>query len=230
MFNIKLSDNSTYAEEGQKNPLRWKTLYKEADGSFTDQSGWIKCKDFYNDSVAYFKEKSVFSIYAYKNDIKKNDTGVYFLLKFVQDKKSFLHNLNVVNTRLHADLKCEVGYWDLPAADEMLIHIPNELWETTYRISMITMVVRLCNYGNEYGTWESIWDTHAPVYKVEHSFTQQAKDNAQKMGFLVPDKFKDYWFYCGPKYNSKVAPKTTGGTIHNNGVSNWSMFMKDNNA
>lgn len=223
MFKIQIKNNSTYAEEGQKNPLRWKTLLKEGD-SFTDQSGWIKCKDFYNDTVAFFKEGSVFSIYSYQNAIKKNDEGVYFLLKYIADKTSFFANLEVVNAQLHKDLGCVLAVHD-QGGDEVILLIPNELWESTYRISMITMVVRLCNYGYKYKEWADLWSTNAPVYTIEHSFTEGAKKNAREMGFLVPDKYKDYWFYCGEKYNSKVAPKTTGGTIHNNGVSSWSMFM-----
>jgi hypothetical protein len=224
-FKIKIQDNSTYAEEGQKNPLRWKTLFREDTTNFVDQSGWIKCKDFYNDTVAYFKEGSVFSIYSYKNAVKKNDEGVYFLLKYIKDKTSFFKNIEVVNQQLFKDLKCQLGVWD-HKDDEMVLCIPNELWETTYRISMITMVVRLCNYGCTYGAWEGLWAPDAPVNKIEHSFTMEAKNNALKNGFLVPEKFQKYWWYCGPEHNSEKVKGQTGGTIHNNGVSNWSMFMK----
>ena len=225
MFKLVLKDNSTYAEEGQKNPIRWKTLFKEQDGSFTDQSGWIKCKDFYNDTVAFFKEGSVFSIYSYQNKIKKNDEGVYFLLKNITERPTFLENIAVVNKRLKEDLGCEVQVWEQDK-EHLMFLIPNELWETTYRISMITMVVRLCNYGIAYKTWEDLWDSHAPVYKVEHSFTQDAKNNALKWGFQVPEQFREYWWYCSKEYNSKTKPKTVGGTIHNCGVSTWSAGMK----
>lgn len=225
MFKIKQTNNSGYCEVPQKNPLRWKTLFREEDGNFSDQSGWVKCKDFYNDTVAFFKEGSVFSIYDYQNKIKKNDDGVYFLLKFIGDKKSFLHNLNVVNVQLFKDLKCSVGYWD-QGDDEVVICIPNELWESTYRISMVTFVIRLCNYGNTYNVWDDMWDTMSPAYQIESAFSPAAKENAKKLGFLVPDQFKDYWYFAGPAHNSKVAPKLTGNIIHNNGVTNWSEFMK----
>lgn len=229
MFKINIKDKTTYAEVGQTNPLRWKTLFRETKDAFTDQSGWIKCKDFYNDTVAYFKEKSVFSIYGYKNAIKKNDEGVYFLLKFIKDKPSFFHNIGVMNERLKADLGCVVGAWD-HNEDEVVILIPTELWETTYRISMVTFVIRLCNYGNTYNVWEDFWNTHAPSYKTEHAFTQDAKNNALKLGFRVPKEFDKYWYYAGPSYNSQKNPKQTGSIIHNNGVSNWSEFMKQASA
>ncbi len=225
MFKLEFKNNQTYAEVSQKNPLRWKTLLRNGD-SYTDQSGWVKCKDFYNDTVAFFKEGSVFSIYGYQNAIKKNDEGVYFLLKYIADKAVFLDNLAVMNAQLKKDLDCVVTPLPCPAADELIVLIPNALWESTYRISMVTFVIRLCNYGYVYKTWEDFWNTAAPAYSMEHAFTEDAKKNAKTLGFKVPTGFEEYWFYCGEKYNSKVAPKTTGGTIHNNGCSNWSMFMK----
>jgi hypothetical protein len=225
MFKIVQNDKSTYCEVPQTNPLRWKTLFREADGSFVDQSGWIKCKDFYNDTVAYFKEGSVFSIYSYKNAIKKNEEGVYFLLKFIADKESFLHNIEALNPQLSFDLGTCLECWD-QGDDEVVILIPNELWESTYQISLVTMMIRLCNYGVVYEKWDDFFAEKAPINTVEHAFTEDAKKNAQKWGFKVPEPFGEYWYYCGPEYNSKVKPKQTGGYIHNNGVSNWSEFMK----
>jgi hypothetical protein len=201
-------------------------LFKQPDGTFIDQSGWIKCKDFYNDTVAYFKEGSVFSIYGYKNAIKKNEEGVYFLLKFIKDKPTFFKNMDAVNEQLGSDLGCRVQVLDMDADDEVVVCVPLELWESTYRISMITMVVRLCNYGMLYKTWDDIWADKAPVNTVEQAFTTEAKANAKNRGFLVPDKFKEYWFFAGPEYNSTQNPALTGSIIHNNGVSNWSEFMK----
>lgn len=226
-FNLKLTATASYSEVGQKNPLRWKTLFLEADGSFTDQSGWIKCKDFFNDTVAFFKAGSVFSIYGYKNDIKKNADGVYFLLKYIQNFELFDKNMYQVNKQLKKDLGCEMKFWavdDKP--DEVILLMPNELWETTYRISMACMVVRMCNYDVEFKSWGDLWKDNQPTKLGEHAFSTDAIANAAKWGFLVPEKFRKYWYFCGKQYNSEVAPKVTGGIIHNNGVTSWSSYMK----
>jgi len=229
MFNITIKDKTTYAEVPQVNPLKWKTLFKEADNTFVDQSGWIKCKDFYNDTVAFFKAGSVFSIYSYQNQVKKNEEGVYFLLKFIKDKKSFFLNIEMMNKQLFKDLKCSVGVWD-HKDDEVVVLIPNELWESTYRISMVTMVIRLCNYGVLYETWADLWKDKAPAISVDHAFTPEAIANAKEYGFLVPKQYKGYWYYAGKAHNSRENPSLTGSIIHNNGVSNWSMFMKQEGA
>lgn len=226
MLQITQTNKQVYNEVGQNNPLRWKTLFRNSDGSFIDQSGWIKCKDFYNDTVAFFKAGSVFSIYGYANNIKKNKEGVYFFLKYIADKKLFQHNITVVNKQLEEDLGCSIDILD-HIGDELVILIPNELWESTYRISMITMVVRLCNYTTKYSKWEDLWAPNAPANISEHAFTQEAKDNALKLGFLVKKQFGKYWFFAGKRHNSEVAPKTMFDIIHNNGVSNWSMWMKE---
>jgi hypothetical protein len=230
-FTLKLTNNSRYSEVGQRNPLRWKTLLLNKDGSYTDQSGWIKCKDFFNDTVAFFKVGSVFSIYGYENNIKKNADGVYFLLKYIDNYERFNANMAVVNKQLQADLGCEMKHWPSDTrADEVILLMPNELWETTYRISMACMVVRLCNYTVDYKTWGDLWKEGNPARTEEHAFTPEAFKNAQKWGFLVPEKFRKYWYYCGPEYNSEKNPKQTGGTIHNNGVSSWSMYMQQQGA
>jgi len=226
MFKIYQNNNTRYAEVHQVNPLRWKTLYKQDDGTFVDQSGWVKCKDFYNDTVAFFKAGTEFSVYGYRNKIKKNNEGVYFLLKFIKDKPSFLDNLyKVVNAQLFSDLKCQIGIWD-QGEDEVVVMIPNELWESTYRISMITYVIRLCNYGINYSCWDDLWSTNSPSHQLDHAFTKTAITNAKKYGFKVPEQFNKYWFFAGKAYNSEQTPTITGHVIHNNGVSNWSEFME----
>jgi hypothetical protein len=218
---FKLTNNKTYNEVGQKNPLRWKTLFKDGD-TFVDQSGWIKCKDFFNDTLAFFKVGSVFSIYGYKNDIKKNDEGVYFLLKCVDDKPTFFHNTNVMNERLKKDLGVEVPVWDVDEQqDQVLLLIPNKLWDSTYYLSLVTMIIRCCNYGYKYEYWEDIFHSQAPMNTVEHAFSREAKEHTMANGFVLPKGYEKYWFYAGKQHNSEVAPKTTGGIIHDNGVVSW---------
>jgi hypothetical protein len=227
MFKIEQKLTTTYAEVGQINPLRWKTLLRDGD-TFTDQSGWIKCKDFYNDTVAYFKAGTIFNMYGYHNKIEKNEEGVYFLLKYVKDVASFQANLSVINEQLLKDLGTIVSIVPYEGAgDEVVILIPNELWESTYRISMITFVIRLGNYGYKFTDWASLWDTNSPAYTQKEAFDDNAKKNARELGFKVPDGFEKYWYYAGADHNSEKAPKQTGGIIHNNGCCSWSRAMKE---
>lgn len=226
-FNLKLNNNKYYSEIGQKNPLRWKVLYKNADTSLEDQTGWIKCKDFFNDSVAYFKAGSEFEVCGYQSKIKKNDEGVYFLLKYITDMKSFLANIDVVSAQIHKDLG--TGLTCVPndgAADEAILLIPNELWESTYRISLVTFVIRCCNYGYQFKSWKDVWATEAPSHTQERAFSVDAINRARDDGFKLPEKYAKYWFFAGKDHNSEKAPNTKGGIIHNNGCTNWNHWMR----
>jgi hypothetical protein len=223
-FNIKLTNDSRYCEVGQTNPLRWKTLFKEKDGSFIDQSGWIKCKDFFNDTLAYFKVGTKFSIYGYKNDIKKNEEGVYFLLKEIKDMDSFIDGLNVMNVRLFKDLKCEVAYWPQEKG-QCVILLPNQIWESTYILSLATMIIRCANYGYKYKEWEDFFAPGTPMNTVEHAFTEKAKKFTKEHGFLVPKEYRKYWWFFNKQHNSGTNPNATGGTIHNNGACEWTNGM-----
>lgn len=228
MFNLKLTNNSTYSEVGQKNPLRWKTLFLEKDGvTFTDQSGWIKCKDFFNDTLAFFKAGTKFSIYSYKNDVKKNEEGVYFLLKEVKDRDTtFMENMAVMNTRLMQDLGCEVSVWPLEDKSQCIVLLPNPIWDSTYVLSLVTMLIRCCNYGYKYEKWDDFYHSQAPMNNgVEHAFTPAAKTFTQKHGFLVPKEFRKYWWYFSKEHNSEKNPKISGLTIHNNGACQWVQGM-----
>jgi hypothetical protein len=228
-FNLKLTIAAHYIEIGQKNPLRWRMMYREKDGSFVDQTDWIKCKDFFNDTVAYFKTGELFDIYGYSNKKLKNEEGVYFLLNFIENVPRFLANIAVMNEQLKQDLGCAV-WAEAVESDpkQVMICIPMECWATTYRMSMVTFVIRLCNYPVEYKKWADFWAPDAPSRKVEAAFQGNAHANAEKGGFTVPAAYSNYWWFAGPKYNSEVWKDKLGlvsSVIHNNGVSNWSAYM-----
>jgi hypothetical protein len=219
------SNNTTYSEVSQVNPMRWKTLFREDANTFTDQSGWIKCKDFYNDTVAFFRNGMKFGIYGYINSIKKNTEGVYFLLKGLKDKKSFLANLDVINKRLKKDLNCSLSTTDVPdEADQMVVLIPNECWESTYRISLVTMCIRLSNYGVTYQNWEDIWSDGAP-WVIDKVFDKLVSAYVSKNGFTVPMEFSKYWYYSGSNHNSEQLTHSNH-IIHDCGVMTWLRAMK----
>lgn len=216
--------NKTYLEVSQKNPLRWVVLYRENEEEFTCQTGRVKCKDFFNDNLAYFKHGVNFNMYGYDAKLKKNEEGVYFLLLNVGDMNTFIHNINVLNVKLHEQLKCEIAYWQ--HEKDVVILLPNPLWENTWRMSLATALIRCSNYGYRHEKWEDFFHSQAPLVSMDRVFDELTRNNTEKWGFLVPEDFKGLWYFCGKDYNSKKQPKQTGDTIHNNGCCNWSLFMQ----
>ena len=224
MFNIVQTNNTTYGEIDQRNPLRWRIMYKSKD-TLTDQSGLIKCKDFFNDVVAYKQAKRPFSVYGFSNKVKFNRNGLYLWLTFIANTDKFIKNLEPLNKRLDDDLGVQLQITKQDDGSVVLL-IPTVLWRSTWYISLVTMLIRCCNYDYEYNTWDDFFADTAPLCTSERAFTPQAKTNAKSIGFNLPIHLRKYWFWGGDKCNSEVDPNAYANTIHNNGVSSWSNFLK----
>ena len=215
-----------YGEMPQANPLRWQLLHREDDGSYTEQSNVLKCKDFFNDVVAFLKCKVHFHKYRFSNDVCINDEGMYILLSGVMDKMTFVHNLVILNEKVQADLGESILFEDVDK-DCMLVCLPPSLWDSTYQISLATMLIRCCNYNFLYDTWDDFFGEKAPLNANEVAFTPAAKKLAQSQGFINPRPGE--WVYAVGGYNTaKILSlnNTMGGIVHDNGVSAWAMAIE----
>jgi len=227
MFKINITHKNTYAEIDQANPLRWRIMHRDKQ-TLTSQSGLMKCKDFFNDVVAWRKSNKKFGIYSFQNDIKFNRAGVYFILSHIYDKKMFLQNLSIVNERLKTDLNVKISTYSYPKdSTRLIIHIPNALWESTYRISLVTMLIRVCNYNMVYTTWDEIFSKDAPMCTTEKAFNPETIKFTQENGFILPEKFQKYWYFARFGWNSEAAKPITPTVIHNNGCTDWCTAMKE---
>jgi hypothetical protein len=224
MFKIEIKHKNTYAEIAQKNPLRWQIMKREKN-TLTSQSGLIKCKDFFNDVVAWKNGNHAFNIYNFDNKIEFNRYGVYFLLTEIADRDMFFANLEVLNSRLQADLNTKISFYKTTNKDKVVIHIPNPLWKNTYYISVVSMMIRLCNYAYAYEGWDGFFKEDAPLNTVESSFNDQAKARVKEFGFALPDFAKDCWYFARFGYTSKSGKEIIPSAIHNNGASDWALAL-----
>lgn len=224
MFDLKITHKNDYAEIAQANPLRWRIMLLE-NNTLVSQSGLIKCKDFFNDVVAYKQGGLHFSMYRFDNKIKFNEEGLYVHLTEIADKELFWHNIDTLNDRIYEDLGVFLELTEVK--DGYIMLIPHALWENTYRISLVTMMVRLCNYFIPYEKWEDFFDEYSPLKSVETSFTVEAIAFAKANGFTLPKNKEGYWYYAGEECNSLSAnPGFYTTVIHDNGVSSWTRWMK----
>lgn len=208
-----------YAEIPQPNPLLWQILHKKVD-VLTTQSSRLKCKDFFNDVVAWKVAKKKFSIYGFSNQVKFNRNGLWVHLTKIADLQRFKANLAIVNERLKADLKCNMQYQDLDTGLALLI--PPAVWKSTYYISLLSMVVRCCNYDKQYTTWEEIFAEDSPMAMVDKAFNQKARNYTCKNGFILPKDVAHMWYNAGHGWNSDTkAKEATGSIVHNCGVCSW---------
>lgn len=223
MLELKLTHKNTYAEIGQANPMRWRLLHKRK-GVFYSQSGLIKCKDFFNDVVAWKQAKQKFSIYSFSNKVKFNREGMYFHLTAIADQDKFIHNLFTLNQRIMQDLKVYIKFTGMKDGS-MVICIPHKLWRNTYYISLASMMIRLCNYDKQYDTWEDFFADTAPLCTIETAFSKKTREYTKENGFKIPAKLRKLWFWAGKDYHSGNQAKPMGSVIHNNGVNNWVQFL-----
>lgn len=222
-INILKKHKGQYAEIDQPNPLRWRILHRQKD-LFVSQSCLIKCKDFFNDVVAWKKAKKSFTIYGFKNNVKFNRGGLYVHLTEIENREYFLSNIELVEARLWFDLRETLVMEE--AGDGFVVLIPNKVLSNTYYISLLTMLIRLCNYNTKYEDWNSIFDENAPINTIEEAFTDKAKAFTQKNGFKLLTKYRKLWYNSTDGWNSLSGKELIASIIHNNGVCDWVKSME----
>jgi len=132
-------------------------LYDKEQDTFKELCPQIKCRDYFNDvAYLYGKPESKFQNTDYKRygfptgylPIEKfrEQGGIHLML--LNTENTFLKN---VETFLMPFLK-EHKAAQLPEFEETehgtLCFIPDFFWQYTYRISLLTFLIRLCNYND----------------------------------------------------------------------------------
>lgn len=215
----------TYSEIGQPNPMRWEILWKDDNGTYHPQTGKIRCKDFFNDVVSKIMGDHTFLIYGFDSStIKVNDEGVWFRLSNIADPDQFMDNAEkAINVKLmeQTDNNVRLSLFKLPRK-KVLVFIPKYVFTSTYLTSLVTYVLRLCNYGEALPSFEYALSDDSVAYNTDNAIKYKGRALALKWAYKVPEEFSKYWYYSSDVYNSKTEPKPMyAGVIHNNGVMSW---------
>ncbi len=220
MFKLNITHKNTYSEIGQPNPMRWRLMFKE-ENILSSQSGKIACKDFFNDVVAWKYIKHAFNIYRFDNQVKFNEEGMYILLTEIADKKQFVDNIKkAINPQLKKDMGVKVTCFQ-QGKGQVVVLLPHEVWQSTYHISVVSMMIRLCNYTVDYTCWEDFFKEDMPINTIEEAFSSAAKEFVEEKGFSLPEKFQGYWYFAKNGWNSKSDKGIIPTVIHNNGATDW---------
>jgi hypothetical protein len=221
-LNQTMNSFSAYSEVPQVNNLRWKTLHKKGN-VLKDTCHWVKCKDFFNDSLAFNKNGVEFFMYSFQNNTPMNKEGMYFLLTHLVEKSLFLHNLSVLNQQLNLDVEATIKTVDVVGLtkNDIVLLTPPEVWKNTYILSLTTLLIRLCNYEYTFHSWDDFF-TEAAM-SVDGAIGNSTQKFVQKQGFNVPEKYQKYWYYAGETYNSDADLQKS--YIHNTGCEGWSRAM-----
>lgn len=218
MFEVKIKHSGSYAEEGQTNPIRWINLKKVGENKFESASNWWKCKDFLNDMAYTYMTGKSFSIYGWNaGTIGHPPKGEDFWFGIKNLSEPFFHNIeNVLNPWLDTQKMPRVK---LVKQDPVLLALDPKYFENTYNISLITLIIRLCNYEMKFDKFEDV------INCKKFPRGDQGKWDAvttKKRYFDIPKQFRKYVWYSTPQYNSEVdVGYQISGLVHNNGVMDW---------
>ena len=137
MFKINEDLPYNLTESHQSNPLRWTIVSVDGD-TITPLAPVMKCKDYFNDVVAA-KYEVFFEQYGFNNIVVPKQEGLDVLLTFVKFPETLKSKLSLVENPAHP---VQVRVVD---DESLLIYIPEYYFKNTYRISLLTYLIRLCN-------------------------------------------------------------------------------------
>lgn len=219
MFTIEVPQvlaNKTYTESPQNNPMQWRWMYRTKN-KLTAQAGWMRCKDFFNDLVA-LKQGHTFSVYNLSTEgLKFNKYGLYVELNNVLADTLIANIETAINPRMQQDLGAEIKCWKQDDT-RVVIRIPHVVFDSTYRTSLTTMLIRLSNYDVRFESFEDFYTQKSAIGKTEHSMNVYAQKLTKHFGFKLP---KDEWYYSMSGYRGSSDKNIIGQVIHNNGMSDW---------
>jgi len=219
---VELAGAPLYAEIPQINPLRWEVLYKKGN-TFTLQTGKFRCKDFFNDLVAARKGYKM-CIYGFNcADITTNRAGVWLRLSEIQDYQQFVSNINSTLNVFYAGTYVPLITMEQLDTTTVLMFLPSHFFSNTYKISLCTYMIRLCNYGVVFGSFKEALTSLAS--QEDGAIQDSGKALALDWMLDVPSTYDKYWYYAGKEYNSVKQPVPNVAVVHNNGVHNWSTHI-----
>jgi len=203
--------NKKYVEIPQDNPIRWCIYHYNSDKeTFTAQTAWFKCKDFFNDVVCKYNdvEGPVYGMNT--KSMKLNEYGVWIRLKNLHP--AFYKNAIIVAEKFKVTPTLAPFEDD---ASQCLTLFPRELFESTYKISLFTLLLRVANMKEEATCYEELLKLSKEPLLTHSSFKRAPLE--------VPEKLKKYWCYMGKNYNSEEwgIGAVQIHVIHNNGFINW---------
>lgn len=216
------SNFPTYSENNQNNPLRYQILFREGDELHV-QTGVFKCKDFFNDLVAWYLGKK-FMVYGMDTrTIKLNDEGVYILFTGQVRKEFETHLEEIINPKLKEDLGVVMSRVD---TEECVYLIPREVFNHTKTIGWLMYFIRQCNYPKKRSLEEMLSSpgessgTERRIAELYLSGIPTITTVLNPGGLLPIEPLRKFaWYYSG-SYHSEAASDVY--QIHNAGPIQWS--------
>jgi len=223
MFQIVIPDihaNKTYMESPQPNPIRWQWMYRTKQ-TLTAQAGVMRCKDFFNDLVAkrHGHDISVYGLTT--NNLRFNRYGLYVLLHDVLADTIIANIETAINPQMKKDIGKTIKCFK-QSDTQVVIRLPLEVFDSTYRTSLTTMLIRLSNYDVKFDSFNDFYTAKSALNSVEHSMSPAAQKLTKQHGFTLP---KDEWYFSSGGFCGSSHKPISFSIIHNNGVTDWARSL-----
>lgn len=220
-----LSRSEQLTESGQRNPIRWICLQHISEDSFKNTTPWFKCKDYFNDAVVWWHQKIKFSVYGMSSDsfVFNEDGSMYVGVKNTTDQ--FQSNLCLLD-KIESGMGCKVTVMG-QVSDVTVLHLSKECFQSTFRISMVTWLIRMANVGKTYTTYQDVFNDTVEMEYVS-IFSTSLTTKLKELDYSKVNE-DGYQWYCGPAYNSKVTAEISpylATSVHNCGVATWDNYGK----
>lgn len=218
-FNDPVTKDKEYTETGQINLMRWKTLFREEDGTFTPTSLIFKCKDYLNDMVLA-RKGHFFMMYGFYNEKKGiNTEGLY--VHVLHLKKDFMHNLGLVNDWCERTNKLGETFCVSvveSTKDEAILLIPAWVMESTYLVSLVSWLIRISSHDKA----TSCENLMKGAYDYGDCPFKAYYQGMLDKGMNLPTKDKHvYYNYSGDSENRPFKVKSHFSFLHHNGIADW---------
>jgi len=217
MFNFGESLKQTYNQILQPNPIEWEVLWQDEMGVLQPQTARFKCRDFFNDIVAMHHGHNGGNIYGMDVTTIKRNEGFIFVRLF-NLKSSFYDQLKLfLDPYLEQQKQTPLEVHPLSKTCAVIKFQGTHL-ESTYNISFLTFLIRLCNYGNVFSSLEESVVKYPQMWADERvPLPSKYADWAVRVGFNVPEDMQGSWFYYNEKATTKGGYKPMLSVVHNTG-------------
>ena len=215
-----------YSESPQNNPIRWILLAKVGEDEYESTTQPFKCKDYFNDFVIYKQLGKEFRVHGMRSQQAKfcERSGLYVLVynttpEFVQNVKNVLQ----VTFKDAWDASVEVTPIDKSDINGLLqkdnfaiLWFSPECLVSTFRISVLTFLIRNCNVPFVVNTYDERIDQNLCI---DGDLPYAAYMCLRDKNFTFPEQAEYVW-YIGEEYNSQGTP-TSVYSMHDNGLRSW---------
>jgi hypothetical protein len=165
-----------YSEISQSNSLRYMMLKRDSEHTFNNTTNEFKCRDFFNDFAYSLNTGEEFTKYGMFSTAAKLDVEdrVWMLLKYTAF--GLKHNINAVLLPKLKETWADIDINIHPniivnqrkPTCTLLISLNKACFASTFRISVITQVLRNCNRDTCFENWEQCYNISLPGGALEH--------------------------------------------------------------